>query len=253
MKILGVIPSRYASTRFPGKPLAVIGDKTIVQRVYEQASKAKGLDAVVVATDNKVIATHVKSFGGEVVMTSENHPSGTDRVNEAIEIYGGNYDVVVNIQGDEPFINPQQIDDLIAQFTNVETEIASMAIKIEDKSDIFNENVVKVIFSHQGKALYFSRAAIPFLRNIKKDDWDSNFSFYKHIGIYAYRTATLCEIVKLPQSSLELAESLEQLRWLQAGYQIIIIETNFESIGIDTYDDFNKAKQFIEDQDNENQ
>lgn len=253
MKVLGVIPSRYASTRFPGKSLAVIGDKTMVQRVYEQASAAKSLNAVVVATDDNTIAQHVKSFGGEVVLTSKAHPSGTDRVYEAASLYKGKYDVIVNIQGDEPFIDPKQIDDLVHHFNEQKTQIATMAKKIEEDSDIFNENIVKVIFSHEGKAIYFSRSAIPFLRNIEKSKWAKSFDYFKHIGIYAYRTEVLSQIVKLPQSKMELAESLEQLRWLEADYHIKVVETSFESLGVDTYDDLNRAKQFIEDQDNENQ
>jgi len=253
MKFLGVIPSRYASSRFPGKSLAVIGEKTMIQRVYEQASKAKYLDAVVVATDDNAIANHVKSFGGQVIMTSEKHPSGTDRVNEAVEIYGNDFQVIVNIQGDEPFIDPQQIDTLAEQFQDEEIQIATMAKKIEDESDIFNENVVKVVSATDGKALYFSRSPIPFVRSVEKTNWKKRFDFFKHIGIYAYRTEVLGDIVKLPLSRLERAESLEQLRWLEAGYHIQVVETDFENIGIDTYDDLNKVKQFLEKQQDENQ
>jgi len=246
MKILGIIPARYASTRFPGKSLALIGNKSVIQRVYEQASFSKMLDKIVVATDNILIEDHVKSFGGNVVMTSVNHQSGTDRVYEAYTILNECFDAVINIQGDEPFINPIQINELAQVFNNVNVEIATMAKKISDVSDIFNQNTVKVVFDNQNKALYFSRSAIPYVRNIENIDWIKSVDFYKHIGIYAFRTEIIKELVILPQSKFEIAESLEQLRWLESGYKIQVVETAFENIGIDTYNDLIKANKFIQ-------
>jgi 3-deoxy-manno-octulosonate cytidylyltransferase (CMP-KDO synthetase) len=248
MKTAGIIPARYASTRFPGKSLAVIGEKTMIQRVYEQASKAVKLHKVVVATDDSAIFNHVKSFGGEVVMTSPEHLNGTLRVNEAASLLDDNFDVIINIQGDEPFIEPQIIDEIAAAFESGNTDIATMAKKIDNDSDIFNENVVKVVFDKNGKANYFSRAAIPFLRNVEKQKWIKRFDFYKHIGIYGYRREVLDKIVSLEPSGYELAESLEQLRWLDAGYYIKVLKTSYDSVGIDTYDDLRRALQYIETQ-----
>jgi len=240
MDFIGIIPARYQSVRFPGKPLVDLAGKPMIVRTYEQASKVKKFVNVIVATDDQRIFQEVRSAGGKAVMTSDIHTSGTDRCADALSqlSYKPNKTVVVNIQGDEPFIQPEQIEEIIACFDNPNTQIATLIKKIESKETLQNPNVVKVVVSDNCKALYFSRFAIPFLRNNSFED----VVFYKHIGIYAYRAETLNEIVKLPMSSLEKAESLEQLRWLQAGYEIQAFQTQYEdTIGIDTPQDLEKV------------
>lgn len=240
MQILGIIPARYASTRFPAKALADIGGKSMIQRVYEQATKATKLSQVIVATDDERILDHVLSFGGKVVMTSENHQSGTDRCFEALTKTEGHYDYVINIQGDEPFISPEPIDDL-ADELNGQIELATL-VKIIDTDDIlFNVNVPKAVLNNRREILYFSRQTIPFIRNHEKDQWLKNHTFYKHIGIYAYRADVLAALTKLPVSSLEKAEALEQLRWLENGYSIKAVITSDDSHGVDTPDDLDKV------------
>jgi len=240
MKIIGIIPARYASTRFPGKPLAIIQGKTMIQRVYEQASKAKSLSKVIVATDDMRIYNHVKQWGGEVEMTASTHPSGTDRCIEVLQKQQQEYEVVVNIQGDEPFIDPTQIELLSQSFQNKETQIASLAKKITRKEQLFNPNNVKVVIGENGRALYFSRSAIPYVRGVDQEDFVKHADFYKHIGLYAYRSHVLLEIGALPQASLEKWESLEQLRWLSAGYQIDMKLTELEAVSIDSPEDLQK-------------
>jgi 3-deoxy-manno-octulosonate cytidylyltransferase (CMP-KDO synthetase) len=244
MKILGIIPSRYGSTRFPGKSLAIIGGKTMVQRVYEQASKASCFNKIIVATDHQEIYDHIKSFNGNVIMTSPNHQSGTDRCHEVMLKANEAFDFIINIQGDEPFIAPQQIDTL-ASCLSQEVELATLVKKIEDPNMLFNPNVVKVVIAQNQHALYFSREAIPHLRGIEKDDWLKHQVYYKHLGIYAYRSDILEKIAQLPLSGLEKAESLEQLRWLDNGYTIKTAITNLETIGIDTPEDLDKATKWI--------
>ena len=242
MKVLGVIPARYASSRFPGKPLVDIQGKTMIQRVYEQAMKAKSLSKVIVATDDERIFNHVKSFKGEVMMTSDVHQSGTDRCAEVInQLSSEAFDAVVNIQGDEPFINPSQIDSVVEVLKKEQFMIATLVKRIYTEGVIHNPNIVKAVFSSEGKALYFSRSPIPYLRNIPIDEWLSKGEFYKHIGLYAYKSSVLKEIALLPPSRLEQLESLEQLRWLENGYAIGIAETNLETIGIDTPEDLLKV------------
>lgn len=240
MKILGIIPSRFASTRFPGKPLVDIKGKTMIQRVYEQAKKCASFTDIVVATDDKRIFKHVNDFGGKVVMTKSEHPSGTDRCAEALEINGGHYDAVINIQGDEPFIQPEQLQQVIDCFKNEKTEIATLVKKISTVDDLLNINLPKVIFNKDFKALYFSRLPIPGQKNVDTEKWIENHQYYRHIGLYGYRTKTLKEITELQPSPLELIESLEQLRWLEAGYTITVGVTDFDSIGIDTPQDLEK-------------
>ncbi|NUM51899.1 MAG: 3-deoxy-manno-octulosonate cytidylyltransferase [Flavobacteriales bacterium] len=237
LKILGVIPSRYASSRFPGKPLVDIHGKSMIQRVYEQAIKAKWLHNVVVATDDERILNAVNSFGGKAVFTSSQHQSGTDRCAEVLSNINENYDAVVNIQGDEPFIAPEQIDLLCSAFENEKTEIATLIKKIENVTDLHNPNRIKVVINNKGDALYFSRQAIPFQLNIPKEQWLNHYTYYKHIGIYAYRSQLLKSITQLPLSKLEKCESLEQLRWLENGYSICVKETMIESLNIDTPED----------------
>ncbi|MTI20571.1 3-deoxy-manno-octulosonate cytidylyltransferase [Fulvivirga sp. RKSG066] len=243
MKILGIIPARYASTRFPAKPLTDIGGKTMIQRVYEQATKCKALDKVLVATDHIEIAKAVKSFEGNVTMTSDHHQSGTDRCYEALSNQDKVYDYVVNIQGDEPFINPKQIAEL-THLLDGNTQLATLAKLIDKEDDLFSSNVVKAIFDKNQKAIYFSRSPIPFNRNNEKSQWHKADNYYKHIGIYAYRTDILEKITKLPVSRLEKAESLEQLRWIENGFSIKIATTEYQSIGIDTPEDLEKVKDF---------
>lgn len=243
MKFIGLIPARYASTRFPGKPLALLNGKPVIQHVYEQAAKV--LDAVYVTTDDERIYNKVLAFGGKAVMTSTEHHSGTDRIEEALEKVGGDFDVVVNIQGDEPFIAQSQIETLCQCFVDKATQIATLGKPFECIEAAENPNSPKIVVDNRGYALYFSRSIIPFVRGTERQDWLSKYPFLKHLGIYAYRTNVLKEITKLPQSSLELAESLEQLRWLQNGYRIKVGLTDVETVGIDTPDDLQRAEEFI--------
>lgn len=249
MDFVGIIPARYASTRFPRKPLAKLGGKIVIQRVYEQVRSV--LDDVYVATDDERIMNAVKSFGGNAVMTSPNHKSGTDRIEEAVNIIGKNFDVVINIQGDEPFIHKSQIETICKCFDDPQTMIATLGRPFSEKDtikDLENPNSPKLICDNNGFAMYFSRSIIPYIRGEEKSNWINKFNYLKHIGLYAYRANVLREITKLPQSSLELAESLEQLRWLQNGYRIKVGITNIETIGIDTPEDLEKAEEFINSQ-----
>lgn len=242
MKILGVIPARYASTRFPAKPLADIAGQTMIEWVYGQAKKSTQLDRVIVATDNQKIYDHVKLKGGEVCMTSEDHVSGTDRCAEALALTHEHFDYVVNIQGDEPFIDPRQID-LLASLLDGKAELATLIKKLTDPDALHNSNIVKVISNAKQEAIYFSRSPLPHLRNIPKEEWFSKQLYYKHIGMYGYRADILDEITRLPPSPLEFAESLEQLRWIENGYKIKVAETDIESMGIDTPEDLERAIQ----------
>lgn len=246
MKFIGVIPARYASTRFPGKPLAMLGGKSVIQRVYEQVSSV--LDCAYVATDDERILQAVEAFGGKAVMTSPDHKSGTDRIEEAVQKIGGSFDVVINIQGDEPFIQRSQLEEIIRCFDDAETQIATLG-KPFDKAQGFaaveNPNSPKIVVDNRGYALYFSRSVIPFIRGKETAEWMDHYPFLKHLGIYAYRTEVLHEITRLPQSSLELAESLEQLRWLQNGYRIKVGLTDVETVGIDTPEDLERAEAFL--------
>ena len=240
MKILGIIPSRYASTRFPGKPLAMIDGKSMIQRVFEQAVKSDALTKVIVATDDSRIFDHVESFNGNVVMTSSEHLNGTSRCWEVVEQSDENYDVVVNIQGDEPFIDPEQINQVVKPFENSGVEIATLVKKIDETAELINPNVVKAVFDREKKALFFSRQPIPFLRGIQQEEWLKKHDYFKHIGIYAYRCDVLKKIVKLEPSELEKAENLEQLRWLENGFKINLQVTAIEAASIDTPDDLLK-------------
>ena len=246
MKFIGIIPARYASTRFPAKPLALLGGKTVIQRVYEQVAGI--LDEAYVATDDERIEAAVKAFGGKVVMTSVNHKSGTDRCYEAFTKVGEGFDVIVNIQGDEPFIQPSQLEAIKACFDDDKTQIATL-VKPFTPTDGFdaleNVNSPKVVVDKQTNALYFSRSIIPYQRNADKCEWLLGHTYYKHIGLYAYRAGVLKEITSLPQSSLEKAESLEQLRWLENGYTIKVGITDVETIGIDTPEDLERAETFL--------
>lgn len=244
MTILGIIPARYASTRFPAKALADLDGKPMVQWVYEQALKSKKLSHVVIATDDERIATAVKSFNGNYCMTADTHVSGTDRCFEALKKQSGSFEYVLNIQGDEPFIDPAQID-LLAGMLDGKTELATLCKKISDQETLFNPNVVKLVKSATNEALYFSRSTIPHIRGSAESEWLSRHDFFKHIGMYAYRTDVLEKITTLKPSRLEKAESLEQLRWLENGYRIKVAETTIETIGIDTPEDMRRAVEHL--------
>lgn len=261
MKVLGVIPARYSSTRFPGKPLVNINGKSMIQRVYEQAKKAKSLAHVVVATDDERIFEHVKSFGGEAMMTAAEHQSGTDRCAEVAAMMNLDvitqasenaksfafdakrivpFDAVVNIQGDEPFIDPEQIEKVIEILRGGIFSIATLSKTIDNQEDVLNPNIVKAVFAADGRALYFSRSPIPNLRNTPQYEWSKKGEIFKHIGLYGYKMQTLQEIARLAPSRLEQLESLEQLRWLENGYAIGVGKTDLETIGIDTPEDLLK-------------
>ncbi len=246
MRFAAIIPARYASTRFPGKPLADMNGKCMIQRVYEQVKKC--ISDVYVATDDNRIANAVTQFGGNAIMTSDKHRSGTDRCYEALTKINGTFDAVINIQGDEPFIKPEQIKAIMACFDTPETEIATLVRPFteDDGFDaLFNSNSPKVILNKKGEAIYFSRSIIPYIRNFKHTEWLKHHVFYKHIGMYAYRNDILKEITALPQTPLEIAESLEQLRWIENGYKIKVGITTQETIGIDTPEDMEKALKFL--------
>ena len=245
MNFIGIIPARFQSTRFPGKPLAILGDKPIIQWVYENARKA--LTNVYVATDDERIYQTVEAFGGKAVYTSPNHQSGTDRCAEAAQKVAESlqFDVVINIQGDEPFIRPEQVEGLKACFNTPDTEIATLIKSITHAAEITNINRPKVVINKNQEALYFSRSPIPFVRDCKPEEWINRNTFYSHIGMYAYRFDILLELTQLPIGFLEKAESLEQLRWLENGYHIKTALTTFENIGIDTTEDLEEARKFL--------
>jgi len=246
MKFIAIIPARYASTRFPGKPLAMWGGKRVIQRVYEQVAGV--LDDAVVATDDERIYEAVKAFGGKVEMTSTEHRSGTDRCWEAYCKQGGTYDVVVNVQGDEPFIRATQLEALKRCFEHPATDIATLVkpfTEADGLAALENPNSPKVVLDGASQAIYFSRSVIPYLRNYPREEWLAHHTFYKHIGIYAFRTEVLKAVTALSQSTLERMESLEQLRWLENGYKIGVGITDIETIGIDTPEDLEKAEAFL--------
>lgn len=247
MKVLVLIPARYASTRFPGKPLAKIAGKEMILRVCGQVA-ATGYDLAVATDDSRIFDT-VTAAGYRAVMTRADHPSGTDRLAEAYAKIGGNYDVVVNVQGDEPFIRPEQINDIVEIFTRYpDTRLATLARPYpQDRSyeGLEDPNMVKLVMGDDGRALYFSRSVIPYLRGVDKKDWPARHQYYSHIGIYAYTPSALAEIVKIPRGSLEIAESLEQLRWLQHGYEVRVAVSDFPTIGIDTPEDLAAAEAFL--------
>ena len=243
MKFIGIIPARYASTRFPGKPLAMLGGKPVIQRVYEQVVSVLG--EAYAATDDERIFKAVESFGGKAVMTRTDHQSGTDRIQEAVSKLQTDADVIINIQGDEPFIQKVQIDTLKHLFDDPLVQIGTLGKPFESIEAVDNPNSPKIVCDVNGFAMYFSRSVIPYIRNKEHQDWLQHFPFLKHIGLYAYRREVLAEITKLPQSPLELAECLEQLRWLQNGYRIKVGVTDIETVGIDTPEDLQRAEAFI--------
>ena len=245
MRILGVIPARYASTRYPGKPLALIAGKSMIHRVYDQAKLAGSLTRVVVATDDLRISDAVISFGGEVVMTRADHPSGTDRCAEALKTCGEKFDAVVNIQGDEPFIHPGQIDLVAGILREPGVQIATLVKRIQSHEELFNVNSPKVVISNNGDALYFSRQVLPYLKGVPENEWLLKQHYFKHIGIYGYAADVLPLLTELKQGQLEKAESLEQLRWLENGFKIRTGVTEFETIAVDSPSDLERAEQFV--------
>jgi 3-deoxy-manno-octulosonate cytidylyltransferase (CMP-KDO synthetase) len=244
--IVGIIPARYSSTRFPGKALCDIKGKTMVQRVYEQAKRSTHLDKVIVATDDQRIVDTVLSFGGEVIMTASTHPSGTDRCWDALQQLKEKYDYVINIQGDEPFINPKQIDELAIVLKDGTTELATQMIPVDSYEMLADEGEVKIVLNKNNEALYFSRAIIPYIKNVDQKEWHKYFQYYRHVGMYAYRADVLERITKLPVSALEKVESLEQLRWVENGFKIKCVTTAFDSHCIDTPEDLQKMLKFME-------
>ena len=243
MKFIGIIPARYASTRFPGKPLAMLGGKPVIQHVYEKV--AASLEEAYVATDDQRIYDAVIGFGGKAVMTRTDHKSGTDRIEEAIEKIGGDWDVIVNVQGDEPFVAKSQLETICHCFDDASTQIATLGKAFTSMEAVENPNSPKIVVDNQGFAMYFSRSIIPFVRGKEQAEWLDHYPFLKHLGIYAYLKEVLREVTQLPQSSLELAESLEQLRWLQNGYKIKVGITEVETVGIDTPQDLERAEEFL--------
>lgn len=243
LSFAAVIPARYASTRFPGKPLALLGGKTVIERVYQQVRKV--IDEVYIATDDERIAQAVNDFGGHCVMTSPNHQSGTDRIEEVVEKVPVKADVIINVQGDEPFIQPSQIETLCGLFDDPQTQIATLGKYFDTMDAVVNPNSPKIVCDLKGYAMYFSRSVIPFVRGKEQTEWLSHFPYLKHIGLYAYRREVLRQVTQLPQSPLEKTESLEQLRWLQNGYRIKVGITDVETVGIDTPDDLERAEAWL--------
>lgn len=243
MKFIGIIPARYASTRFPGKPLAMLGGRTVIQRVYEQATAI--LDEAYVATDDERIFQAVEQFGGRAIMTRADHKSGTDRIEEAAEKIGTQADVIINIQGDEPFIQKSQIETLMHLFDEPSTQIGTLGKRFESIEATMNPNSPKIVTDKRGFALYFSRSIIPYVRGKEQSEWLQHFPYLKHLGLYAYRREVLQEVTQLPQSPLEITESLEQLRWLENGYRIRVGLTDVETVGIDTPEDLQRAEVFL--------
>lgn len=247
MNIIGIIPARYASSRFPSKPLADLGGESMIERVYKQAKKSKALSKVVVATEHKLIFDHVINFGGEACMTAEHHPSGTDRCYEALTLQKENFDYAINIQGDEPFIEPGQID-LLASYLDGQTQLATLIKKIDTLDQLHSNSEVKVTFNTRNEALYFSRAIIPYLQKVEEKDWLKTYDFYKHVGMYAYRSDILKAITQLEVSPLEKVESLEQLRWMENGYTITVAKTDVETMCVDTPEELEIAKIYLKHQ-----
>jgi 3-deoxy-manno-octulosonate cytidylyltransferase (CMP-KDO synthetase) len=244
-KVLALIPARFSSTRLPGKPLADLGGKTIVERVYRQVSNCPDVHEAVVATDDERIRNCVIGFGGKVVMTSENCLTGTDRCAEALALLDSDADLILNVQGDEPFIQPEQISQLVGCMEPEQAQIGTLVKRIRHEADLMNPNVVKAVLTSAGKALYFSRSCIPYVRDAAAESWLSKVAFYRHIGIYAFRKGILPQLSLLPAGALEKAESLEQLRWLEAGFSLFAAETELESMGIDSPEDLEKARNLL--------
>ena len=250
MTVLAIIPARYASTRFPGKPLAELGGESIISRVYHRVCRTEGIEDVLIATDDESICDHAESFAedGAVMMTSDQHRSGTDRCGEAmqrLERQGYRYDIILNVQGDEPFVDPAQLETLIGCFNDPNVQIATLATRITKTDELLSPNNVKVVRATDGRALYFSRQPLPYRRDIDPECWLDEGEYLKHVGIYAFRSDVLPELCRLEVSPLEKAEKLEQLRWMEAGYPIHVALTDHANIGIDTPDDLAAAEEYL--------
>jgi 3-deoxy-manno-octulosonate cytidylyltransferase (CMP-KDO synthetase) len=239
MSVIGIIPARFASSRFPGKPLVNINGKSMLQRVYEQAKMAKLINEIIIATDDERIEMHAKEFGATVISTSKEHVSGTDRCYEAYNNYAKHFDYVLNIQGDEPILNPEQINEL-CRIADGETEIATQMIKCKTYEELFDKGEVKIVLNANNEAMYFSRSVIPAIKNINEKEWHLNFPYQRHVGMYMYKSNILKEISSLKPTQLETVESLEQLRWLENGFKIKCVQTNYESHCVDTPEDLEK-------------
>lgn len=249
MKTLAVIPARYASTRFPGKPLATLGGKPVLQWVWERTCAVATIDGTMVATDDERILNAVETFGGRAMMTSSRHRSGTDRCGEVLQVLsrqGEEYDLVINVQGDEPFVQANQLTALQACFSDNDTQIATLKTRIRSTEELLSANNVKVVCDGQGNAIYFSRQPIPFLRGVESGMWLERQPYYKHVGLYAFRADTLRQLVRLTPSPLEQSESLEQLRWIENGYTLRVVETEAANIGIDTPEDLAAAERSLQ-------
>lgn len=246
MRVFGIIPARMGSSRFPGKPLAEIAGVPMIVRVIRQVQRAEAISKIILATDSPQIAEAAAGLAVEVVMTSASCPSGTDRCIEAYHTFGEQADYILNIQGDEPFIAPQQIDHLATYMQQTGAEIGTLCKRIQSEQDLWDPSVVKLVKMPSGKALYFSRQTIPFIRDLPKEKWLETARHFRHVGMYGFHTSVLSQLESLTQSRLELAESLEQLRWQEAGFQIYAAETDFDTIGIDTPEDLLKAELFFE-------
>ena len=246
MNTIAIIPARYDSTRFPGKPLAKIGGKTMIERVYRQAEKATRVNEIIVATDDERIKQEVERFGGKVVMTGSHHINGTERCAEVMESAYINADIIVNIQGDEPFILPEQIDELVKCFDDENAEIATLVKKADNEELLNYSGEVKVVYDIEKYAMYFSRQTIPFIQKTAKENWLEKQAHYLHVGIYGFRDYILNDIVKLPESKLEKLESLEQIRWLENGYKIKLGFTTHTSMAVETPEDLIAAEAYFQ-------
>ncbi len=261
MKVVVVIPARYASTRFPGKPLARLSGKPIIEWVWERVTgsgREEGKDApwdAVVATDDCRIVEAVEAFGGVAMLTDSGHRSGTDRCGEVLgnlEAQGRHYDVVVDVQGDEPFVQQSQIGSLVDCFADPGTQIATLRTAIDNLQELISPNNVKVVCGRDGRAIYFSRLPIPYLRGVEQEQWIAHQPYYKHVGIYAFRAETLKEVVRLQPSVLECSESLEQLRWIENGYTVRVCDTGQSNIGIDSPEDLATAEEYLQNEKKQN-
>jgi len=244
MRTIGIIPARFASSRFPGKPLALIGDKSMLRRVYERV-RLSGVNEVIIATDDKRIANHAESFGAKIIMTSVKHNTGTERIEEAYRKLKKEYDIVINIQGDEPFIDPAHIRLLIKSFQQSDIDICTLADEFDSQNTLESSNSIKVVTDCKNNALYFSRAVIPFQRDTEKSQWLTTYNYLKHIGVYAFRSEVLTKVVKLKPAEIEKAESLEQLRWIYSGYNIRVLKVKYYGVSVDTPDDLEKANNIL--------
>ena len=248
MKVLGIIPARFNSSRFPGKPLATIGGKPMIIHVLERASLCKEISRLIVATDNPIIMDTVIKHGYEAMLTAESHPSGTDRCAEILSKIEDEPDICINIQGDEPFLDPDQLSALISCFKNSDCQISTLKHRINNQEELFSPDAVKVITDKNGKALYFSRSPLPYLRDQNEESWLSKQDYYRHIGLYGFKAEILKKVSKIEESSLEKAEKLEQLRWMENGFSVFVATSDKPNIAVDTPHDLKKAENYYKSQ-----